>query len=131
VSHFLYVHVAWGTRGGLPLLDAPRAALLSRYLRAVGRQERCEVIAIGMATTHVHLLLRLHPTTFLPHLLARLKSGSARRANREPPSGRGTALRWAPGCIIHSVSSAAVDAVRDYVCAQPEHHPGERIAGVA
>jgi REP element-mobilizing transposase RayT len=131
VSHYLYVHVAWGTRGGLPLVDAARAALVDRYVRAVGRRDRCQVIAIGMATTHVHLLLRLNPTTSVARLLQRIKGGSARLANRGVVARGGARLRWARGAEIHSVSSAAVAAVRDYVRDQADHHPNERVAGVA
>jgi putative transposase len=131
VSHFLYVHVTWGTRAALPLIDAGRASLLDRYVRAVSRRERCQVVAIGLTATHVHLLLRLHPTTFLPRLLHHLKAGSARSVNREPQPGRGAELEWAPGCLVHSVSSAVVAGVSDYVRDQATHHPRERIAGVA
>jgi REP element-mobilizing transposase RayT len=131
VSHFIYVHVVWGTRGDLPLVDATRAMLLHRHLRTVGRQERCRVIAIGLTATQVHLLVRLHPTTFLPRLLHRLKAGGARCVNREAPAGGATELRWAPGCLIHSVSSATVDAVSDYVRGQATHRPGRRVIGVA
>ncbi len=131
MSHFLYVHVTWGTRAARPLIDAARAELLDRFLRAVSRRERCRVVAAGLTTTHVHLLLRLHPTTFLPRLLHHLKAGSARCVNRERQPGRGAELEWAPGCMVHSVSSAVVEGVSDYVRDQATHHPSVRIAGVA
>jgi REP element-mobilizing transposase RayT len=121
VSHFLYVHVTWGTRAALPLIDAGRAALLDRYLRAVARRERCQIVAVGLTTTHVHLLLRLHPTTFLPRLLHQLKAGSIRSLSRHPAAD-GMALAWASGCLVHSVSSGVVPGVSEFVRDQATHH---------
>jgi REP element-mobilizing transposase RayT len=121
MSHFLYVHVTWGTRAALPLIDAGRAALLDRFLRAVSRRERCRVIAIGLTTTHVHLLLRLHPTTFLPSLLRHLKGGSQRSVNRAAKRAHDATLEWAPECLVHSVSSGVVEGVSEYVRGQATH----------
>jgi REP element-mobilizing transposase RayT len=123
VSHHLYLHVTWSTRAALPLIDARRAAALERYLRAVLRWERCRVVALGLTSTHVQLLLRLHPTTRLPRLLHRLKTGSAKNLNRTLPAARGAALVWAPGCLVHSVSSGVVTGVSEFVRDQATHHP--------
>jgi REP-associated tyrosine transposase len=122
VSHFLYVHITWGTRAARPLIDAGRAALLDRFLRTVCRRERCRVVAIGLTATHVHLLLRLHPTTFLPSLLRHLKTGSERSVNRAAQRAHDATLQWAPGCLVHSVSSGVVEGVSEYVRGQATHH---------
>jgi REP element-mobilizing transposase RayT len=121
VSHFLYIHVTWSTRAALPLIDGGRAAQLDRFLRAAARWERCRVVALGLTSTHVHLLLRLHPTTRLPRLLRHLKAGSARNVNREVPPPHGTPLAWASGCLVHSVSSGVVTGVSEYVRDQATH----------
>jgi REP element-mobilizing transposase RayT len=123
VSHFLYVHVTWTTREALPLIDAGRATLLERQLRTVARRERCALVAIGLTTTHVHLVLRLRPVTFLPSLLHHLRADSQRRVNEAAPRAHGTPLAWAPGCLVHSVSSGVVAAVSEYVRGQATHHP--------
>jgi REP element-mobilizing transposase RayT len=36
------------------------------------------VLSLGIVRTHVHLLVRLHPTTSIPRPVQRLKGGSAR-----------------------------------------------------
>src|SRR5438034_600022 len=93
------------------------------FLRAVAAQEGARILEIGMVRTHVHLLVRIHPTTVLSRLLQRLKGGSAAIAGKErhtPPDNR---LRWANGYSIRSVSPRSLDAVRNYLRAQPEHHP--------
>jgi REP element-mobilizing transposase RayT len=66
MRHRLYAHVVWTTRDRAPLLDARMARFLWRFLRDVARQERAVVLGLGLVRTHVHLLLRLHPTTRCP-----------------------------------------------------------------
>ena len=127
MNHRLYCHVVWTTRNRDPIIDAGLARFLCRFLRSVARQERARVLEIGMVATHVHLLVRIHPTTNLSRLLQRLKGGSAAIAGKERRSTSGQVLRWAKGYSIHSVSARAVEAVRDYLLGQPTHHPGEAI----
>lgn len=124
----LYVHLVWTTRDREATIDLPVAQFLGRFLPAVARQERAGVHALGIVSTHVHLLLQLHPTTSIPRLLQRLKGGSSVLANRE---GHATTrpLRWAKGYGIASVSPRALEAVRAYVMRQAAHHPGEAIPG--
>lgn len=81
-------------------------------------------------STHVHLLLRTHPTTELSRLVQVLKGGSAAVANRELPPGPAS-LRWAAGYSVSSVSASGLDQVRAYLRAQPKRHPAECIVGWA
>jgi len=127
VIHRLYCHVVWTTRNREPLLEAGLARFLCGFLRGVARQERVRVLEIGMVATHVHLLIRIHPTTELSRLLQRLKGGSAAIAGKERHSTRNRVLRWAKGYAIHSVSPRGVSAVREYLRSQPTRHPGEAI----
>src|SRR5712691_12081884 len=71
------------------------------------RQEQAHILEIGMVATHVHILVRISPTTRLPRLMQRLKGGSAVIANRERRSTTGTELQWSKGYFIQSVSPRA------------------------
>ena len=127
--HRLYCHIVWTTRERQPLLDAGLARFLCRFLRGVARQERAHLLEIGMVRTHVHVLVRLHPTTNVSRLLQRWKGGSAAVAGKERHSTEGRRLRWAKGYSIHSVSPRHLAALRAYLRAQVQHHPGETIPG--
>ena len=127
--HRLYCHVVWITRQRAPVIDAGLARFLCRFLRDVARQERSRILEIGMVTTHVHLLIRIHPTTSLSRLLQRLKGGSSAVAGKEHRSTGGHELRWARGYSIHSVSARVVGNVRTYLRTQPTKHPDEAISG--
>src|SRR5437867_7788935 len=125
----IYCHIVWTTRDRVPLIDAGLAQFLCSFLRAVATQENARILEIGMVRTHVHLLVRTHPTTDLAHLLQRLKGGSAAIAGKERHSTEGNRLRWAKGYSIHSVSPRGVAAAREYLRAQPVHHPDQAIPG--
>jgi putative transposase len=124
----LFFHIIWTTRGRQPLLNSPAARFLDRYLRAVARQERSQVIALGMVRTHVHVLIETHPTTSLPRLVQRFKGGSSVLLNREGHIGGGRTIRWAKGYAIHTVGPRGLSTARAYVLDQGSRHPGERIA---
>src|SRR3989440_6797518 len=85
----IYCHIVWGTRDRAPLIDAGLARFLCAFLRGVAAQEHARILEIGMVRTHLHLLVRIRPTTDVSRLLQRLKGGSAMIA------GKGTIRRKA------------------------------------
>jgi putative transposase len=125
----MYEHVIWTTRDRAATIDAGLARFLCLFLRGVASQEGARILQIGMVRTHVHLLVRIRPTTHVSRLLQRLKGGSAAVAGKERHSTEGHALRWAKGYAIYSVGPRSVSAVRAYLRAQPVHHPNEVILG--
>ncbi len=127
MRHRIFFHVIWTTRDRADSIDAPVATFLVRYCRAVAKQERSAVLAIGLVTDHLHLVLRCHPTVSIPHLVKRLKGGSAVLANREGHA-RAKRLKWARGYDVESVSPRAVERVIDYVVSQPARHPDRAIS---
>ncbi len=130
MRHRIYVHITWTTRDREPAIDADSASLLHRLLPAIARQERAHVLELQIVRTHVHVLLRVWPTTPIPRLVQRLKGGSSVIVNRERGSTVRKPLRWAKGYNIDSVSRQAVEKVRAYIRNQPAHHPGEAIGGM-
>ncbi len=125
VWHRLYYHVSWTTRNRAALIDAAGACFLTRFLRGVARQEHAHILEIGMVSTHVHILVRAHPTTDLSRLMQRLKGGSSAVAHKEHLAS----LRWAKGYAIDTVGRRALSAVREYLREQPSRHQAERIEG--
>ena len=126
--HRLYVHLVWTTRDRAPLIDAPLARFLCRFLRAMARKERGYLLEIGMVQTHIHVLARIHPTVGVSRLMKRLKGASSTVAAQEGLGAQGK-LTWAKGYAVQSVSPQALDAVRRYLRGQPRHHPAEAIPG--
>jgi REP element-mobilizing transposase RayT len=125
----IYCHIVWTTRRRDSLIDAGLARFLCGFLRAIASQEAARILEIGMVRTHVHLLVRIRPTTDISRLMQRLKGGSAAIAGKERRSPEGAPLRWAKGYSIHSVSLRSVADVRAYLRDQPIHHPDRVITG--
>ena len=124
----LYVHIVWTTRDRQPLIDAPVAAFLATHLPLIVRQERGSALELGLVSTHLHLLLRIHPSTSIPRLLQRMKGGTAVGAVTVRDRALGP-LRWAKGYSISSVSERAIRRVGAYVREQHLRHPTEAIEG--
>ena len=128
MRHRIYVHAVWTTKDRLPLIDARAATYLDEHLRIIARQERARVLELGIVATHVHALIRLHPTTVIPRLLQRLK-GSTSASLRRLPVGVSGQSGWERGYNLQSVGERSIDAVGAYVRNQPTHHPDDAIPG--
>ena len=128
MRHRIYHHVVWTTRDRAPSIDEGAARYLEEVLPAVARQERARVLALGIVSTHVHLLIRVHPTTLIPRVIQRMKGGTAVGAIRGS-SEFPIRIRWAKGYNIQSVSERALQVVGLYIQTQPQHHPEEAIVG--
>ena len=125
----MYYHLVWTTRLREPSIDARGAEFLCNYFRSVAARYRAHIIAVGMVSTHVHVLLAGDPQTDFPKLIAHLKGGSATTWNKANAIKAGWRLRWAQGYGLSTVGRRQVDVVRHYLRRQPDHHPDERIEG--
>ena len=121
----LLFHLVWRTRQHEPLITIGVAQFLTRYLPAVAHQEKATVLAMGMVSTHVHLLVRTDPTTGIPRLVQRFKGGSSRVAEIE---GHAERLKWANGYSVTSVSRRDVPRLLQYLESQPVRHVNEAIS---
>ncbi|HQR17769.1 MAG TPA: IS200/IS605 family transposase [Gemmatimonadales bacterium] len=128
MHHRLLVHIVWTTREREPTIDSQRAAYLCEHLPIIARQERVHILAIGIVATHLHLLVRVHPSTSLPRLLQRMKGGTAHAINWHF-SASGPALRWAKGYSATTVSPRQAGRAVSYIRHQSSHHPTEAIPG--
>ena len=127
--HQLYYHIVWTTRGRRPTISRAIAVFLERIFRAISEQERIRVLALGMVSTHVHLLVRAHPMTSIPRLLQRLKGATSTPANKELGLPQEKGLKWAQGYTIQTISPRSLASVQEYVLNQARRHPLEAIAG--
>ncbi len=126
----IFAHISGTTRERARVIDLASARFLARLFPITCRQERARVLDLAILQTHVHLLVRMHPTTQLPRLLQRLKGASAVLAGRRGLPENGRTLRWAKGYDVESVSPRAVSAVSQYIRNQHRQHPAEVIPGM-
>ena len=126
MRHRLYLHLSWTTRDREPCLTARFVDFLEEFLPTIARQERASILAFGAVQSHVHLIVRIHPSTPLPRLLQRWKGGSSMIGLRDGHCGD-KVVRWAKSYNVETVSPRALGDATRYVLRQAERHPGEAI----
>jgi REP element-mobilizing transposase RayT len=75
------VHCIFATKGRLPLIGEPENVW--KLLRAVARNSKIEILAIGSTTNQVHLLLKVPKTRMLADVMRELKANSSSRIRKQ------------------------------------------------
>ena len=116
----LYVHLVWGTKHRLPVIDASREALIGGMCRDKAFKQSCEVLAFGAVEDHVHLLVSMHTTASVAKLVRAMKRATsleiARIDPRDPP------FAWQSGYAVLSVDPREAAVLCGYVERQKAHH---------
>jgi len=92
---------------------------LHSILAGALKQHGCHPIEVGGVEDHVHLLFGFLPTHALSDVIREVKKSSSKWVKET--SGR-SAFRWQNGYAVFSVSPLGVEAVRQYILNQEEHH---------
>jgi REP element-mobilizing transposase RayT len=102
------------------VLAAAVDGLLTEMIETKAREFRSGVLAVGVASDHVHVLLHQPPTLALAALVNRLKGFSSRECNlRRFTQER---LEWQTGYWAESVSPNDVPRLLAYIHDQRAHH---------
>ncbi|MEW5851439.1 MAG: transposase, partial [Myxococcota bacterium] len=118
------VHAVWATKRRARLLLPTMDAWLAQGLSALARRELCEVLAVGNADDHVHVLFALHHTTPLSVAIQQLKGGSSHEWNALKSAPH--RLQWQIGYWAESVSPRDVWSLERYIRNQRSHHARSR-----
>ncbi len=110
-----YIHCVFSTKGRATLIAEPPR--LWAYMRAVARNCKVNVAAIGGTGNHVHLLMTIPPTAQTADIVRTLKANTSRWMNEI-----GNGFAWQDGYAAISVSPSQVPAVVQYIANQAEHH---------
>jgi len=98
---------------------------LYRYIAAVAREMRCEIIAIGGIEDHVHVLLSIPSTVTVGQLVKRMKGASSHFINHEVlPNGD---FKWQGTYSAFSVSRWDIPKLVNYIQHQREHHQADEL----
>jgi REP element-mobilizing transposase RayT len=80
----------------------------------------CHASLINSIEDHVHLLFELGRTVAVSKLVEDIKKSSSKWIKTQP--GGIADFAWQNGYGVFSVSHSNIEAVRDYVASQREHH---------
>src|SRR5262245_34994577 len=109
----LLYHIVFSTQDRAAFIDPELRDELHPYMAGVVRNERGSLLAIGGMPDHVHLLVRLKPTSCLADVLRSVKANSSRWVHErsDPPRRFG----WQEGYAAFSVSESAAPSVCRYI----------------
>lgn len=119
----IYIHIVYSTKNRQPLLKDPtHRERLHAYLAGVCKNQSSPAIIVGGAEDHVHLLCRLGKTVDIAKLIRELKKESSEWAKSELSIPN---FYWQTGYGAFSISPSHVEALKEYIANQEEHHRKE------
>jgi REP element-mobilizing transposase RayT len=126
MAPLLFVHISWTTYERRPMITNTVQRFLRRFVPAEAQRHGATVMAMGVVSDHVHVLIRLPGSFDVPRLVQGLKGASARLLNADL-TATPTGLRWAPGYDARSVSPGAISRISAYIVNQAQRHPDRAI----
>lgn len=118
----VYLHLVFSTKDREPLLhDAGLRAEMHAYLGGISGQLDCPSVLVGGVEDHVHILAKLGRRIAQADWVKELKRVSGLWIKNRAPETMGD-FAWQSGYGVFSVGVSNLDAVRDYIARQEEHH---------
>jgi REP element-mobilizing transposase RayT len=120
----IYLHIVFSTKDRQTFFkDLDIRNDMHAYLGGTCGNLDCPALIVGGVADHVHILCRFGRTISVADLIRELKRESSKVAKTKSPSL--ATFQWQAGYGAFSVSPAHVDALREYIANQEEHHRTE------
>jgi REP element-mobilizing transposase RayT len=116
----VYVHYVWTTKNRERTLAGDARRLTSEHLGAYALEKGIQVEILNVQPEHVHMLVKVAHDQRVEDLVKLMKGESSHWINqRDIVPGK---FSWQTGYAALSVSYDRLDAVRQYITNQDEHH---------
>jgi REP element-mobilizing transposase RayT len=115
----LHYHIVFSTKDRSPLITYELSPRLHEYLGGLIRTADAIPECIGGVADHVHLLVGLKATHTLSSFVQDIKQTSSRWVHETLGVKD---FIWQQGYAAFTVSVSNLEAVKDYIANQPEHH---------
>lgn len=116
----LHIHLIFSTKNRQPFIaDAVRDALHA-YMASVLQNLGCAPVLVNSVEDHAHFLFDLSRTVSISQAVEDVKKSSSRWIKTQ--GAPFAAFAWQSGYGAFAVSESHVEAVREYVANQREHH---------
>ena len=115
-----YFHIVINTYCRKMTITEERKKELYAYILGILNNKKCKLIRINGIGNHVHILLNLNPTIALSDIVKTIKQSSSlwMKASDHFPNFDS----WGKEYFAYSVSPEGVEAVRNYIIGQEQHH---------
>jgi putative transposase len=119
----IVVHLVFSTKGRRQLLRDEERGELHAYITGILKNLQSPLIEINSVRDHIHILFAQSKNHAPAKIVEEVKTASSRWLKERHASCADFA--WQTGYGEFSVSPMHVEAVRDYIRQQPEHHRQE------
>ena len=117
----VYIHLVFSTKERRPFLrDNIVRDALHTQLGAISKSLECPPLRVGGVADHVHILARLGRAITQADWVKEVKRTSNRWLKEQ--GGDYTDFEWQGGYADFSVSQSNLEAVKQYIAGQAEHH---------
>ncbi|MGB7062953.1 MAG: IS200/IS605 family transposase [Candidatus Zixiibacteriota bacterium] len=117
-SYALYYHLLWAVKRRFPLITESVRADPEGNLKKKSEQLGIRLLAVGINPEHLHCIISLRPTHYIPEVAKELKGFSSHEVNKSEEEF----IKWARGYSIRTVSEKNLTAAIKYVENQGRHH---------
>jgi putative transposase len=115
----LHCHLVFSTKDRARFIKPAWRRDLEHFLGACAKQADITPLAIGAVEDHVHMLVGLKATHRVSDVMRDMKRASSLWVHEQSLSA---GFAWQEGYGAFAVSRSNLDAVRQYVESQEEHH---------
>jgi REP element-mobilizing transposase RayT len=117
----IYLHVVFSTKNRAPYLKDPSLrAKTHAYLAGTCKNLESPAVVVGGVEDHVHVLCRMSKNISVAQFIRELKRESSKWIKSE--SAEMGEFYWQAGYGAFSISPSHVEALKQYIAKQEEHH---------
>ena len=116
----ILLHVVFSTKNRERIITDSIQPTLHAYMATVLQNLGCAPVLINSVEDHAHLLFDLSRTVAISRAVEDVKKASSKWIKTQGPEFLDFA--WQAGYGVFAVSESNVDAVREYIANQREHH---------
>lgn len=115
----LTYHIVFSTKYRRPTINDDVQERLYEYMGGILRANKGHMIEIGGVADHVHILAGLSPSLAVSAVIRDVKASSSKWLTEEMNVIQ---FKWQKGFGAFTVSHDRIDAARNYIRNQQEHH---------
>lgn len=121
--HAIAYHLVWCVKYRRSVLMTEIGDRVKEIVSEIAIEQGCQILAIETDVDHVHVLVRVKPTTQLSRLMQFFKGRSARIIFQEFPQLKNRLWGghlWSPSYYAATVGGAPLETIKKYVESQRE-----------
>ena len=115
----LVYHIVFSTKYRKPTFTELIRSETYAYIGGIIANKKGQLLEIGGTDDHIHILTSCSPTIALAEFVRDMKANSSKWLHEEKQHHD---FQWQTGYGAFSVSYSRIDAIRQYVSNQAEHH---------